>query len=482
MFVIVAIRENSMRIRFTENALGQLSVPDGRRDQQWFDDSLPGFGLRKFSTGRAAYFVRYQLGKQQRKIALGSYVPGILGQMRKRAADILADVRGGVDVQSQRRQQAAKRDDSLGELIPAYLDARKPELSPDWYSEIHRFLTVYWTAFHHRPIQSLERGELVRELDKIAKARGAVTADHCRKALSALFGWAMDRGYATANPLTRLKLYAKDNDRERVLTFPELIAVWKARDEDDIGRIVGLLTLTLQRRDEISDLAWPELDLDHACEIALPKARTKNKRAHTVPLSDPALAILRTTSPRNERDFLFGEGKKGFQGWSKAKAALEIRVCRILAPERMAQFEALAGDLTNRDNRKSADAAAHKLDFASAKQLLHSIMPHWTLHDLRRTGDTHINEFSLATPHVVEAVLNHASGPGKRGVAKIYNRAKYENQKRRALDRWAEFLHKALAAYERGGFAAVEAFVRQEQRKLKEPAQSDGRLRAAVQA
>ena len=188
MFVIVAIRENSMRIRFTENALGQLSVPDGRRDQQWFDDSLPGFGLRKFSTGRAAYFVRYQLGKQQRKIALGSYVPGILGQMRKRAADILADVRGGVDVQSQRRQQAAKRDDSLGELIPAYLDARKPELSPDWYSEIHRFLTVYWTAFHHRPIQSLERGELVRELDKIAKARGAVTADHCRKALSALFG------------------------------------------------------------------------------------------------------------------------------------------------------------------------------------------------------------------------------------------------------------------------------------------------------
>ena len=62
-----------MRIRFTENTLGQLSVPDGRRDQQWFDDSLPGFGLRKFSTGRAAYFVRYQLGKQQRKIALGSY-------------------------------------------------------------------------------------------------------------------------------------------------------------------------------------------------------------------------------------------------------------------------------------------------------------------------------------------------------------------------------------------------------------------------
>ena len=148
----------------------------------------------------------------------------------------------------------------------------------------------------------------------------------------------------------------------------------------------------------------------------------------------------------------------------------------------MAQFEALAGDLTNRDNRKSADAAARKLEFASAKQLLHSIMPHWTLHDLRRTGDTHINEFSLATPHIVEAVLNHASGPGKRGVAKIYNRAKYENQKRRALDRWAEFVFKALAAYEREGFAAVEAFVRQEQRKLKEPAQADGRQRAAVDA
>jgi len=471
-----------MRIRFTENALGQLSVPGGRRDQQWFDDSLPGFGLRKFSTGRAAYFVRYQLGKQQRKIALGSYVPGILGQMRKRAADILADVRGGVDVQTERRQQAAKRDDSLAELIPAYLDARKPELSSDWHGEIEAYLNRSWTAFHHRPIQSLERGELVRELDKIAKGRGAVTADHSRKALSALFGWAMDRGYVTANPLMRLKLYARGNDRERFLTIPELIAVWQARDEDDIGRIVGLLALTLQRREEIGDLAWPELDLEHQREIKLPKARTKNKQAHTVPLSDPALAILRSISPRDGRDFVFGEGKKGFQGWSQAKAALEIRVCRILAPQRMAQFEALAGDLTNRDNRKSADAAARKLEFASAKQLLHSIMPHWTLHDLRRTGDTHINEFSLATPHVVEAVLNHASGPGKRGVAKIYNRAKYEHQKRCALDRWAEFVLKALAAYERGGFSAVEAFVRQEQRRLKEPAQGDGRQRAAVEA
>ncbi len=83
---------------------------------------------------------------------------------------------------------------------------------------------------------------------------------------------------------------------------------------------------------------------------------------------------------------------------------------------------------------------------------------------------------------VPQAVLNHASGAGKRGVANIYNRAKYENQKRRALDRRAEFLLKALAAYERGGFAAVEAFVRQEQRRLKEPAQGDGRQKAAVEA
>ena len=69
--------------------------------------------------------------------------------------------------------------------------------------------------------------------------------------------------------------------------------VWKAcADDDDFSHIVKLLILTGQRRTEISDLAWPEVDLvKHLIE--LPPRRTKNGRPHLVPLSDPALEILK---------------------------------------------------------------------------------------------------------------------------------------------------------------------------------------------
>src|SRR5262245_36582895 len=66
-------------------------------------------------------------------------------------------------------------------------------------------------------------------------------------------------------------------------------------------------------------------------------------------------------------------------------------------------------------------------------------MPHWTIHDLRRSVVTHISELGYAQPHVVEAIVNHISG-SKAGVAGVYNRAQYLPEKREALARWGAYL------------------------------------------
>jgi integrase len=460
------VAESTMRIKFTESALRQLSVPRGEKDCQWFDDSLQGFGLRKFASGRGAYFVKYQLGKQQRKITLGPYVPGILIEMRKRAGEILANVRLGIDVRSELQEKREQADPLFGDLLQTYLEAREKNVAAEWYKELCRFLQCYWAPLHMRTLRSLQRGELTRELDKIAATRGAVTADHCRKALSGLFGWAIDRGFADANPLARLKRYAKNTARDRVLSLPELIAVWKSIRADDYGRIVGLLLLTLQRRDEISQLVWQEIDLVDQ-HIQLPKERTKNSLAHLVPLSKPASDLLSAVPIMDGREHVFGEGKRGFQGWSKAKARLDISVRRSLNPELMMKFEAATGDLRNSAHGKGADQVASRFGYETANDLLYGIMPHWTLHDLRRTGATLMNELGLAEPHIIEAILNHISGASKAGVAGVYNRAKYEDQKRWALERWADLVLAATAEYDKGGAAAVEAFGRREKQKLK---------------
>ena len=138
----------------------------------------------------------------------------------------------------------------------------------------------------------------------------------------------------------------------------------------------------------------------------------------------------------------------------------------MLNPALMAEIESAAGDLAAPSTRKQADRAAVKLGYKSADDLLYSIMPRWTLHDLRRTGGTLMNDFSIADPHVIEAILNHISGHSKGGVAGVYNRASYEVQKRAALNHWAEFVGDAVGSFAEAGLAGVDAYVSRTKEQL----------------
>jgi integrase len=82
-----------------------------------------------------------------------------------------------------------------------------------------------------------------------------------------------------------------------------------------------------QRRTEIGDLIWPEIDFEKQC-IDLPPERTKNARTHIMPLSDEPLVILRGMDHEEDRDLVFGRGAGGFSGWSKAKAELDARIAK----------------------------------------------------------------------------------------------------------------------------------------------------------
>ena len=118
---------------------------------------------------------------------------------------------------------------------------------------------------------------------KLRERSGAMAADRARASLSGLFSRAMREGIATDNPVMLTNRPAKPKARERVLSFAELAAVWKASDGDgDFDTIVRLLILTGQRRGEVADIAWSEIDLN-AGLWTIPSERAKNGRAHAVP-------------------------------------------------------------------------------------------------------------------------------------------------------------------------------------------------------
>src|SRR5262245_27705301 len=136
-----------------------------------------------------------------------------------------------------------------------------------------------------------------------------------------------------------------------------------------------------------------------------PPPRCKNGKSmikagiavHIVPLVDRALDLIGAVPRGEARDFVFGRrGVNGYTNWSFDKKELDARIAA-----------------------------------STGKPL-----PPWTVHDLRRTFVTHVSEHDFAAPHVVEAIINHISG-GKAGVAGVYNKALYLDERRKALEQWA---------------------------------------------
>lgn len=381
-----------MMPRLVEGFATRMRVPAGKRDVTVFDDALPGFGIRKFVSGKASYIVKYVAGTTQRKLSLGPVVPGTLSEKRRRASEILTRARAGQDVVAEKQVAKVKHKATLGELVPLYLDTKQNVFRPTHFLEATRYLRRYWSPLHRQTVEAIDRRQIVKVIDSLAYEHGKVTSDRARTALSAFFAWAVDRGYLDLNPVQNIQRRASGASRTRVLSEIELAAIWSACEDDDYGRIVRLLILTGQRRTEISDLHRSEVDLGKRL-IELPPERTKNNRSHIVPLSDAGLELLAAIPERKGREYLFGDGARGFQGWSKAKARLD-----------------------------------EKLPLKA-----------WTVHDIRRSVVTHLHELGFAPPHVVEAIVNHVSGH-RGGVAGVYNKALYLPERQRALSQWSAYL------------------------------------------
>lgn len=323
-----------------------------------WDDAVRGFGVRR--QRRDAVYV---LKHRNRWLTIGRHgSPWTPDTARKEAIRLLAEA-----VSEPVSAPAAAPAPPLIEVIETYLRAKTCRASS--LREVDRFLRRNWAPLHDRPIDQISRRDVASLLATMTARRGA------RMALSAMFNWAIGEGYdLPANPVVGTNR-PKAGERDRVLSDPELASVWRhSLRLGDYGRVVRLLMLTGQRRNEVAMMTAGELAGDL---WTIPSARTKNHRQHVVPLTGPALAIVRDGLPFHVGSWM----------WNKSELDARVR----LAP--------------------------------------------WVVHDLRRSVATGMANLGIL-PHVVEAVLNHVSG-SRAGVAGIYNRARYADEIRDALSRWS---------------------------------------------
>ncbi|MBN4097037.1 site-specific integrase [Methylobacterium sp. OT2] len=399
-------------MRLTKATIGALEISPGKTERIVFDDALPGFGIRLRAGGKRTWIVQYRVGTKHRRVTLANAAALDPEEARKRAREILAKVQLGGDPQTEKVQARARAAITLSGVTADYLQLVETRLRPTSYAEAERYLRRYLAPLHDAPVHSVGRREVASWLNGVAAQHGPHAANRGRTCLSALFTWAMRQGIVETNPVTATGKAVEETSRTRVLTAGEISEIWRACRDDDHGRIVKLLLLTGQRRNEVGGMRWCEIDKES--EVwRLPAERTKNGLPHDVPLSGAVREILETVPRRAGREFLFGESAGSYQGWSRAKTSLDKRIneTRIWMHGRNTQ----------------------------------GISP-WRIHDLRRTVVTHMNENLGVLPHVVEAVVNHITGPARMGVAGVYNRATYATEKTAALENWSEYIRQIITA------------------------------------
>jgi integrase len=382
-----------MRDKLTAKSVENIKPLAKGRLQLW-DAALPGFGLRVTEKGKKSWVVMYRHRDRQRRMTIGSYPAFSLADAREEARAALRAVERGEDPAEEKLAAKRKPPTLFSESANQFIELYAKPKNRGWKETRRLLKNNVEPHFKYLSIHDITRHHVIDVLDGII-ARGAPTqANRTLAAIRKLYNWSMDRGVIDHNPVTGLKPPGKEIARDRVLTDDELKKVWAAWDSLGwpFGPICKLLLVTGQRRSEVAGMKWSDIDFDRNLWTT-PREIAKNDRTHDVPLSPMATEILKGVPRFIKRDLIFStNGHTPVSGFGRPKKLVDEK----------------------------------------------SGVTDWRLHDLRRTAASGMARLGVA-PHVVEKILNHSSGIIS-GVAAVYNRHGYEEEKREALNKWAEAL------------------------------------------
>ena len=281
----------------------------------------------------------------------------------------------------------------IGQFFKRHVDAKQLRSAEQIKWVFAKHVTPRWKG---KDVRTITKRDVLDLIERINDAGTPVMANRVLAHVRKFFAWAEGTDRIEKNPAAAVAKPGKETSRARVLNDEEIRALWAAAGElgHPFGTLFKYLLLTAQRRDEAAQMTFTEI-VDGIWRV--PATRAKNGRENTVPLPHQAIELLEGLPKIGKAQIVFTTaGETPVSGFSKSKAQLDAKMAEILG----------------------------------------SSVDHFVIHDLRRTAATRLA--SLGTPvHVTEAVLNHRSGTIS-GVAAVYNRFDFLEEKKRALQAWAD--------------------------------------------
>ena len=360
-------------------------------------------------SGAIVFRYDYRLNGRRETLTLGRYV--LDGLSLARAREKLIDAKRAI---SEGRSPAQEKQHDKRRLKEA---KRFGEFGEKWFQESRMAdsTRAMRRSIYERDILPTFRNRLLSEIapDDLrmmcgkVKDRGApATAVHVRDIVKLIFAFAILHGEKVANPADEVgpASIATFVPKDRSLSPAEIrVMLGQLEHVPTLPTIrlgMKLFLLTMVRKSELQDATWDEVDFENAV-WSIPKERMKRSKAHNVYLSEQAVDIF-----------------------------VALKTCagnsRYVLPSR---YDADAPMSRATFNRITTAVVVR------AKKEGLPLEP-FTVHDLRRTGSTLLNELGFNSDWI-EKCLAHEDGRSSRGV---YNKAEYEHQRRHMMQEWSNML------------------------------------------
>jgi len=352
------------------------------------DPGLVGHYVRVTPSGAKSFVAvaRDPYGKQVWATIEAADKLGI-DEARDRARDIIKRIKAGLPPV----EPPPTKPDSFKAVAENWLKRHVASKGLRTGKEIRRILEKYiLPAWANRNFVEIGRSDMARLLDHVEDEHGPRQADQVLGTVRAIANWYATRADKYSPPFVRgmRRTDPKASKRSRILDDAELRAVWKQAEQNGtFGAIIRLALLTAQRREKIASMKWGDVTIDGVWNI--PAEDREKGTGGALVLPDKAIEIIRAQHRIEGSPYVFTGQRttRHFVGFSACKKAFDKK----LPP-----------------------------------------MPGWRLHDLRRSARSLLSRAGVSSEHA-ERVMGHVIG----GVEGIYDRHRYDDEKRIALAKLA---------------------------------------------
>tara|TARA_E500000178_G_scaffold184417_1_gene182754 strand:+ start:328 stop:1488 length:1161 start_codon:yes stop_codon:yes gene_type:complete len=379
----------SKEVNFTEIWLKKIKAPEIGREE-FRDKGCKGLILRVTANDVKTFSYPFRLGGKTGRVTLGRYPDYGLRTARLKTEELRGQIASGVNPLTIKENSRKAEELTVQRMASEFIELYSKPRNKSWKQADSNLKLYLISVLGNRPIHEVRRRDIHSILDDLTAEKKFTTCNRALAHMKRFFGWLVEREYLEHSPVDRIKPRHVEQPRERVLSDDEIKAIWKSLDNMSAPYRdwIKLLFLCGQREEETAGLRRGQLEKDI---WVLGSEDTKNKTQSTVPLTRQSKAIIDSLSSCNQ-NFLLSTGRIGdrpINGFSRAKRKID----------RLSGIEG------------------------------------WRWHDIRRTVSTNLAKLGYDIP-LIKRIINHKDA----GVTAIYNRYSYLEEKRSALQAWANKL------------------------------------------